>query len=112
MNEKKAIKIIKGTEHPEEFTPKDDIREGIKKIAVIWFAPDGLASRTMPNDRTFEGDVVTFLDKNNVVQIEEKELPGNPYLSRGLMKSYQYTGFEMAKEDMLKWHKDSIKRLI
>ena len=85
----------------------DYIREGIKKIAVIWFAPDGLASRTMPNDRTFEGDVLTLLDKNNVYQVEEKALPKDTsntrqcFSIRGESHAFD-TGYFAAQQDMLK----------
>lgn len=47
---------------------RQEIREGIQQIGHNWFCPGGLASRTIPyNDRTFEGDVVKFLDAKGVV---------------------------------------------
>jgi hypothetical protein len=51
------------------------IRLGISNIAHDWFMPDGLASQTMPNDRSFEGDVVKFLDSQDVVFLVDGELP-------------------------------------
>jgi len=68
-------------------------------------------------------EIAEFLDKEAMMQsgIEqilsipelavvdrEAELPKNPYLSRGMMKSYQYSGYEKAQQDMLKagWVKE------
>lgn len=50
----------------------------------------------------FETAILKALAREGVVIKGERELPVNPYLSRGLMKSYQYTGFERAQQDMLK----------
>ena len=46
---------------------REKIREGIRTIAKEWFAPGGLASQTMPNERSFEGDVVNYLHSQDVV---------------------------------------------
>ena len=48
-------------------TKREEMREGIKDIARRWFKPDGLASQTMPNDRSFEGDLLNYLHDNDVV---------------------------------------------
>jgi len=46
---------------------QDEIREGIKGIGREWFQLGGLAYQTMPNERSFEGDILTYLDSQGVV---------------------------------------------
>ena len=36
----------------------EGLRERINSVAKEWFEDNGLAYRTMPNDRTFEGDIL------------------------------------------------------
>ena len=48
-------------------TIQEKIGEGVRKIAEDWFAPNGFASRTMPNERSFEGDMLQYLHSQGLV---------------------------------------------
>ena len=78
------------------------IREGMAKIVFETLRRDEITDK-----------LLTFLDKNNVVQIEEGKLPPNKaktrrcFTSKGELHAFD-TGYFAAQQDK----KDSIKRLI
>ena len=93
----------------------DKIREGIKELAETWFAPGGLASRTMPNDRSFEGDVCQFLDANGLVIWKENvELPEKMITVGGSadFKNGFNSGQSHTRAYMLKYIEDCKERLV
>ncbi|KKM03288.1 hypothetical protein LCGC14_1776010, partial [marine sediment metagenome] len=58
--------------------------------------------------------LMTFLDANGAVIWKEKELPKyqSSRLDGSSIAQFEMKALDKAQQDMLKWHKDSIKRLI
>ena len=84
-------------------TKQQEIREGIVSIAKQWFSNNGFAYQTMPNDRSFEGDLLAYLHSQGVVIKAEKELPENNFICNLVTgEKYQDAGYRNAQRDMLK----------
>ena len=84
----------------------NDIREGMERIILQDYEPHDGWNISLAE---VASNILTFLDKNNVVQIEEKELPDNEAWHR---VEREFEAYCAGKNDVFKWHKDSIKRLI
>lgn len=54
---------------------REDIREGLQRIASEWFRPGGFSSRKMVKGRSFGSDAVDFLHSQGVVRKVEGKLP-------------------------------------